>query len=67
MTGWQRSAAGVPAWGYPYAYGGFYGPPAPAAMTREQEMDMLKGQAEYLEDALEDIRRQLKELEVKTT
>lgn len=63
MTGWQRSAAGVPAWGYPYAYGGFYGPPASAAMNRQQEIDMLKGQAEYLEDMLENVHMQLKELE----
>ena len=63
MTGWQRTAAGVPAWGHPYAYGGFYGPPAPAAMNRQQEIDMLKGQMEYLEDMLENVHMQLKELE----
>lgn len=67
LTGWQRSAACIPFQGYQNAYGGFYGPPVAPAMTREQEMDLLKGQAEYLEDALENIRRQLKELEGKTT
>jgi prefoldin subunit 5 len=32
-------------------------------ISRQQEMDALKAQAEYLEDALEGVRMQLKELE----
>jgi ubiquinone biosynthesis protein UbiJ len=35
-------------------------------MTREQEADFLQGQVEYLEDALEGLRKRLEELEAKT-
>jgi hypothetical protein len=55
----------MPVWSYPYAYGGAYVPPASMATARQQEFDMLKGQAEYLEDMLDNIRMQLKELEEK--
>ena len=52
LPGWAR-AGWAPAWGaVPYA-------PQP---TREQELDLLKGQAEYLEDALEGIRKQIEEV-----
>jgi len=40
------------------------GPYAPA-MGREQQIDALKGQAEYLEDALDGIRKRIEELESK--
>lgn len=53
MTGWQRAAAGVPAWGMR----------VPAAMSREQELDALKEQAVYFEDSLKDLRERIKELE----
>jgi len=43
--------------GAPASYGAPYGP------TKEQEMDMLKGQAEYLEDALSGINKRIQELE----
>jgi hypothetical protein len=62
LTGWQR-AGGYPAYGTPYGV-----PPAApfaAAMTSEQEAKILKGQAEYLEDALDGIRKRLDELEAK--
>ena len=44
----------------PYAYGG--APFAPA-VTKEQELDTLRGQAEYFENALGDIKKRLEELE----
>jgi hypothetical protein len=50
LTGWQRSAAGVP----PYA----------AAPTREQQLDALKGQAEHVEGALGELRKRIEEIEV---
>jgi len=52
---------GVPAAPYagPYAYGA----PFSAGPTREQELDMLKGQAEYLEDALDGIKKRIAELQ----
>lgn len=54
MTGWQRAAMGYPA----YGYGGPTGP----TMSRAQELETLKGQAEYFEGALEDIKKRLDEL-----
>jgi len=52
-------------WGAPYGtpptpYGQPYGYAGPSA---EQEADMLKGQAEYFEDALDGIRKRIAELE----
>jgi prefoldin subunit 5 len=35
-------------------------------MTQQQELDMLKGQAEYFEDALDGIRRRIEELEARS-
>ena len=66
LTGRQRAAGYMPAWGSnPFAYGGRYYAPAAPVVNRQQEVDALKAQAEYLEDALEGIRLQLKELEQK--
>lgn len=60
-------------WGAPYAAPAYpHSAVAPYAMTygagptREQEADMLKGQAEYFEDALEDIKKRIAELEAKS-
>jgi len=50
---------GAPAFGVPYAYAAPFNP----AVTKERELDTLKGQAEYLVDALEDIRKRIEELE----
>ena len=75
LTGWQRAGYGYPAWGgaapsygaAPYAapfadgavpYAAAYGAP-----TREQELQALQGQAEYLDDALNGIRKRIGELE----
>jgi hypothetical protein len=59
LTRWQRAGMGLPGfaqpWGYPAAYG-------PSTISKEQEMDALKGEAEYLEDALEGIRKRIEEL-----
>lgn len=51
MTGWMRAGA-------PYAQ---------SAYTPEQELDALKQQAEYFGNALEEIRKQIQELEAKPT
>jgi hypothetical protein len=69
LTGWQRAGYGYPAWGGAAApaYGALpYGMPysAPfAGPTREQELEALQSQAEYLADALEGIRKRIGELE----
>ena len=63
LTGWQRAGYGLPAWGgavSPYPYGA--APFAPA-LTSQQELDGLKGQAEYLEDTLDGIKKRIEELE----
>lgn len=61
--GWARAGFGGPAWGgvmNPYAYGA--APVAPN-ITVQQELEALKGQAEYLEDSLVGIRKRMEELE----
>ncbi len=62
LTGWQRAATGWPPYAgaapvAPYGYG--------AAPSAQQELDALKGQAEYFEDALDGIRKRIGELEAK--
>lgn len=55
-------------WIAPYAgYGVPYTRPYGAVPTRQQEMDALKGQAEYLEDTLEGIKKRIAELEAEKT
>ena len=72
--GWGRGWGmpyGVPAYGYGAAYGGMpvapygapYATPYASAPTKEQELDMLKGQAGQFEATLGDIRKRLQELE----
>jgi len=63
LPGWARAGYGWPAWGgavNPYTYGG--APFAPG-LTSQQELDGLKGQAEYLEDSLDGIKKRIDELE----
>jgi hypothetical protein len=71
--GWGRGGG---AWRRPF-YGPAYGPaygaaapyPAPYAapiapgMTKEQQLDALKGQAEFLQSTLDGIRKRIEELE----
>jgi len=70
--GWARAGYGWPAWGgaaHPYAYGGavtpygYGGVPFAPGLTAQQELDGLKGQAEYLEDTLDGIKKRIEELE----
>ena len=67
-AGWAGYGAvpyGVP-YGYgasPVPYGGTMGVPYGVTPTSQQEMDALKGQSEYLEDALDGIRKRIAELE----
>jgi len=58
LTGWQRFGAYTP-----YAPGTYpYGAPG-VGINKQQELDALKGQAEYLEDTLEGINKRIAELE----
>ena len=62
--GWGRAEYGLPAYGgavNPYAYGG--GVPFTPTVAPRQELDSLKGQSEYLEDALDGIKKRIEELE----
>ena len=59
LTGWQRAAVG---WPYP---GGYAGPFAPTA-SKEQQLEVLKGQAEYLQDALDGINKRIEELQAQS-
>jgi len=67
LTGWQRAAMGWP------AFGGAAGPVAPynapfaSTTSPEQQLDALKGQAEYFQDALDGIRKRIEELEATGT
>jgi hypothetical protein len=70
--GWGRAGYGMPAWGggvSSYAYGGavnpyaYSGAPFAPTVAPQQELDSLKGQAEYLEDSLDGIKKRIEELE----
>jgi hypothetical protein len=62
LPGWARAGWGAaPAWGAPY-WGAAPGM-APAAPTRDVELEALKAQAEYLENSLSEIRQRVQELE----
>jgi hypothetical protein len=67
LPGWVRAGYGVPAWGSavnPNAYGGM---PFAPGLSAQQEIDVLKGQAEYLEDSLDGIKKRIEELESQTS
>ena len=66
MTGWQRAAVGYPAYGGAMPVAAPYAAPYAPAMSAEQQLDALKGQAEYFADALEGIRKQIEELEAQS-
>jgi hypothetical protein len=67
LPGWARAGYGWPDLGgavSPYAYGGV---PFAPAITPQQELDSLKGQAEYLEDSLDGIKKRIEEIEKQTS
>ncbi|MDY6913164.1 MAG: DUF5320 domain-containing protein [Planctomycetota bacterium] len=61
LTGWQRAGLGMGAYGQPPAYP--TAAPFGQAATTQQELDALKGQAEYFENAMNDIRKRIDELQ----
>lgn len=65
LTGWQRAAYGYGAFGGGVPYGVPYVAPFAPTVTAEQELEQLKGQAEYFEDALDGIKKRIEELEAK--
>jgi len=67
LPGWQRAEMGMPAYGGPQAYPTPYAAPFAPAATAQQELDALKGQAEYFEHAMEDIRKRIDELQAQAS
>ena len=67
MTGWQRAGMGYPAFGGVVPGVAPYPGPVAPAMVSEPQLDALKGQAEYLEDALNGIRKRIEELETRSS
>ena len=61
LTGRQRPVYGYPGTPYEMPYGEPLGP----TPTREQELNVLKGQAEDLEDTLNGIKKRIEEIEKK--
>lgn len=66
--GWGRRnwyyATGLPGWARTgYAGAAYEGVPIASRFSTQQELDALKGQAEYLEDALNGIKKRIEELE----
>jgi hypothetical protein len=55
MPGWQRAGFGP-------GYGAGYVPPMP---TREDELDALRAEAEYLQGQLEAVTKRIEEMEEK--
>lgn len=60
LTGWQRAFCGWPAWG------SWVSEPPFRAPTEEQELEVLKARASWLEKALEHLRKRIEELSGKS-
>ena len=65
QPGWWRARMGWPAWGVAGPHATPHAAPGVPTMTRQQELDALKGQAEYFEDALEGVRGRIEEVGAK--
>ena len=64
LTGWQRAATGQPAFGGGGAYGVPYAAPSvPPVADAEQEVDLLKRQAQGYASAIDKIKKRIAELE----
>lgn len=63
LPGWQRWEAFSPSWGRVWPNTA----PAAPPLSREQELEALMGQAEYLEQTLKDIRKRAEELQATGT
>jgi len=56
LTGWQRAAYGYPAGGVQFA-------PVVSSPSREDELNALKEQSDYFNNALGEIKKRIEELE----
>ena len=67
LTGWQRAAAGMPSFGGgPSTTAPQTGPAAPAPPGPDQELAILKQQAEHFEQQLGQLRERIDQLETET-
>jgi len=60
LTGWQRAAAGVPAFGA--VQNGY-----PAGVSQQQELDLLKQQAQVMEQQMKQLQERIRELQTEKT
>ena len=63
LPGWARAGYGYPTWGPAVPFYPFYAGPAAPTMAPEQELTSLKQQAEYFQEALDEINKRIEELE----
>jgi len=64
LTGWQWAAAGMPAFGgAPVAAAAQAEPVAPSAAGSKQELDVLRQQAEIMEQQMKQLRERIERLE----
>jgi len=64
LTGWQRAAAGMPAFGgRQFAPAAQAGPAASPAASKEQELGILKQQAETMQQQMKQLRDRIEQLE----
>ena len=64
LTGWQRAAARMPAFGVgQFAPAAYTGASAPPAAGKEQELSILKQQAETMEQQMRQLRERIEQLE----
>jgi len=69
--GWRNRfyATGLPGWaraGWDFGPPAPYGAPFAPSMTREQEVELLREQASYFNETLEDIKKRIEELSAQT-
>ena len=62
LTGWQRAAAGG-AYGMPPVQAAPYAPAVAPTMTKDQQLEFLKAQAEAMSQQVQQIQEQIKQLE----
>ena len=59
---WYSLGPAAPAWGWGGAYPSYGPAPYPGTMTREEELDLLKAQAQAMKRQLEEIEARIGEV-----
>jgi len=63
QPGWARYNMGLPAWGGAVGYPEYGAPGYGQEISPEQEVELLKGQADFLKQQLDDIQARMGDLE----